>query len=264
MKSDKGWAMLSNPSMRALVGWVLGFWSGSINTITLLAVLYEASVHMSGRVRAIGMNAILYPPHALLALVIVTSFTLGGFLAGKCLDRIGFTRSLLFVVGGIGLGALFVWMGFYATSRDDYGLGRMIMAFILPAVLGFQNGLTSMLPQIGRTTHWTGDLTDMGIALAKGNFVLASHNAIKIFGFLCGTAVFGYIMAIRHVPAVQGLVMVVVGYFITVVIFHRMNQALANAIAQDHIKPDGKNIHISQKFNLERDANTASKRKHST
>lgn len=235
IKSDKGWAMLSNPRIRALVGWVLGFWSGSINTIALMSVLHEASAYMSGRVNSLGVYAILSPSRTLLPLVILTSFTLGGFLAVKCLDRIGFTRSLLLVAGGIGLGALIVWMGYYAASKDDYGLGRMILAFVLPTVLGFQNGLTSMLPQIGRTTHWTGDLTDTGMALAKGNFVLAFHNAIKMLGFICGAAAFGYLLTVRNVSGLQGLLLVVAGYFLTIVIFHKMDRALAKTAAQDHV-----------------------------
>ncbi|MFW0859469.1 MAG: DUF1275 family protein [Dehalococcoidia bacterium] len=175
------------------------------------------------------MNAVLHPIDALLVFVIWIFFVFGAFLAGRLLDRIGFTRSLLLVAGGIGLGALFVWRGFYGASPDDYGLGRMTIAIILPVAMGFQNSLTSMLPRIGRSTHWTSDSTDIGIALAKGNFPLAAHNTTKIFGFICGSAALGYMIGIRDVPALYGLVLIATGFFLTTILLHWMNLALGKS-----------------------------------
>lgn len=229
MRSNQGWAMLSRPYIGTLVGWVLAFWAGATNTVTTLAILFERSSHVSGRLNDVGMNGVLFPIDALLVFVIWISFVFGGFLAGKLLDRIGFTRSLLLVAGGIGLGALFVWRGFCGESPDDYGLGRMIIAIILPATMGFQNSLTSMLPRIGRSTHCSGISTDIGIALAKGNFPLVAHNATKIFGFVCGSAALGYMIGIRDFPALYGLVLVAIGFFFTTILLHWMNLSLGKS-----------------------------------
>ncbi|MBT9160861.1 MAG: hypothetical protein DDT26_02157 [Dehalococcoidia bacterium] len=102
----------------------------------------------------------------------------------------------------------------------------MTIAIILPIVMGFQNSLTSMVPRIGRSTHWTGDSTDIGIALAKGNFPLAAHNTAKIFGFICGAATFGYIIGILNVPALYGLILVATGFFLTTILLHWINLSL--------------------------------------
>jgi uncharacterized membrane protein YoaK (UPF0700 family) len=174
------------------------------------------------------MNAVLFPIDALLVFLIWVSFVVGAFLAGKLLDRIGITCSLLLVAGGIGLGALFVWRGFFAISPDDYGLGRMVIASILPATMGFQNSLTTMMP-IGRSTHWTGDSTDLGIALAKRNFPRAIHNSIKIFGFICGAAAWGYLIGIRNFPGLYGLILSAAGIIVTTIILHYVNRALSKS-----------------------------------
>jgi len=223
--SDKGWAMLARPGIRSLVGCVLAFWAGALNSTTTLAILFERASHVSGRLNDVGMNAVLFPIDALLVFVIWIAFVFGAFLAGRLLDRVGFTRSLLLIPVGIGLGALFVWRGFYGASQDDYGLGRMIIAIILPVAMGFQNSLTSMLPRIGRTTHWTGDSTDLGIALAKRNFPLAAHNTIKILGFVCGAAGFAYLIGVRGVPGLLALVLAAVGLAYSTIFLSLLNRS---------------------------------------
>jgi uncharacterized membrane protein YoaK (UPF0700 family) len=229
LASEKGCAMLSRPGIGSLVGWILAFWAGATNTVTTLALYFERSSHVSGRLNDVGMNAVLFPIDAVLVFVIWIFFVFGAFLAGMVLDRIGFTRSLLLVAGGIGLGALLIWRGLYVVSPDDYTLGRMIIAGVLPAAMGFQNALSSMLPRIGRSTHWTGDSTDIGIALAKRNFPLAAHNTIKIFGFICGAATLGYVIGIRDVAPLYGLVLVATGYFLTAILLHCINLALSKS-----------------------------------
>ena len=211
----------------ALVGWLLAFWAGALNTVTTLTIIMERVSHLSGRLNDIGMNALLNPADALLAFVIWLSFVCGSFLAGKTLGRIGFTSSLLLVAGGIGLGALFVWGGFYAQTGQLSGAGRIIMAVVLPLAMGFQNALTSLLPRIGRTTHWTGDSTDLGLALAKRHYSLAAHNAVKIFGFVCGAAAMGYLIGVRNLAPQYGLSLVAAGLFFTIILLHLVNQTLS-------------------------------------
>lgn len=233
IQSKNGWEMLNISArnmigVNTMVGWTLAFWAGATNTVTTLAILFERSSHISGRLNDVGMNAVLLPIDALLVLIIWASFVFGGFLAGKFLDRIGLTRSLLLVAGGISVGVLLVWRGFYVTG-DYYTVGRMIIAIVLPVSMGFQNGLTSLLPRIGRSTHWTGNSTDIGVALAKGNYSLAAHNTIKISGFICGCATLGYLIGIRGIPALHGLIIVAAGFFLTTILLCWMNRALGKS-----------------------------------
>jgi MFS family permease len=234
MQSATGWEMLKISAhkmigVNTLVAWAFSFWASSTNTVTTLAILLERSSHISGRLNDVGMNLVLHPIDALLVFVIWISFIFGGFLASKLLDRIGFTRSLFLVAVGIGVGAFLVWNGFYAVDEDDYRIGRMIMAFILPVSMGIQNGITSMMPRIGRSTHWTGDSTDIGLALAMGDITHAVHNLIKMLGFGCGSAILGYLIGIRGIPALHGLVIIAAGFFLTTITLCWMNRALGKS-----------------------------------
>jgi uncharacterized membrane protein YoaK (UPF0700 family) len=229
MTSERGWEMLSRPDINHLVGWILSFWAGTVNTATTLAIFFERASHVSGRVNDIGMNIVLYPIDALLVFLIWITFVFGGFLAAKVLHRLGFTWSLLVVACGIGVGGLLVRGGFYVVDGSIYTLERMIMASFLPTLMGFQNGITTMVP-IGRTTHWSGDSTDLGIALAQGNRLRAIHNTIKIFGFICGAAVCAYALGIRKdIPAEYVLFAIAIGYSITTILLYWINRALSKS-----------------------------------
>jgi len=226
MTSERGWEILSCPRMKVLVGIIFSFWAGAVNCVTTLTILFERSSHVSGRLNDIGMNAVLHPPDALLVFTIWVGFVFGAFLAGKLLDRIGLTPCLLLVGAGLIAGGLFVWAGVYAEVPDDYSIRHMVIAFILPLVMGFQNSLTSQLP-IGRTTHWTGDSTDLGTALAKGNYFLVFYNTVKIASFVIGAAVAAYVIAVANLlPSAYNLLSVAAGFILTVLILHGVNQTL--------------------------------------
>lgn len=227
MDSDRGWPMLSRPYLHTLAGAILAFWAGTINTITTLTIMFERSSHISGRLNDVGMNLVLEPIDSLLVFTIWISFVFGGYLAGLALDNMGFTRSLFLIAPPIGLTALLVSRGIYAPYEYDYGLGRMIIATILPIAMGYQNGLTSQLPRIGRSTHWTGNSTDIGVALARGNFTLAAHNTTKIFWFCAGCALMGYIIGIQNTSPAYGLVVVAIGYFVSSVFLHYVDRVVS-------------------------------------
>jgi uncharacterized membrane protein YoaK (UPF0700 family) len=234
--SKSAWEMLSRPALSTLVGWMLSFWAGSVNTTTTLAVFFERAAHVSGRLNDVGMNAFLDPAVVLLVLVIWIGFCFGSFLAGTLLDRIGLTRSLLLVAGGIGIAAFLVWRGIYVECGDEYVLVRYAIAFYLPVTMGYQNAVTTLLP-IGRSTHWTGDSTDLGIAVAKKNYPYAIHNLTKIFGFICGAAVTGYLMGIAKLPALHMLILITMGYIITTIVLSLVNRIYVNQI---HARSSGK------------------------
>ncbi len=225
MHSERGWEMLSRPGIRMLVGGVYSFWAGAINCVTTLTIFFERASHVSGRLSDVGMNLVLFPIDALLVFLIWVGFVFGAFLAGKLLDRIGLTPCLLLVAGILTIGALLVRGGLYAETSDDYGFGRMMIAFVIPIAMGFQNSLTSQLP-IGRTTHWTGDSTDLGTALAKGNYFLAFYNTLKIMSFICGAAISGYLVGIVGLPSPYELLTIAAAFILVTLILHWVNLTL--------------------------------------
>lgn len=187
---------------------------------------------LRGRVNDIGMNAVLHPIDALLVFLIWITFVFGGFLAAKVLHRLGFTWSLFVAACGIGVGGLLVWGGFYVVEEGTYTLERMIIASFLPILMGFQNGVTTMVP-IGRSTHWTGDSTDLGISLAQENRLRVIHNTIKIFGFVCGAAVCAYPLGVRKdIPVEYVLFAIAIGYSITTIILWWINRRFATGSKQ--------------------------------
>ncbi|MEN4007249.1 MAG: DUF1275 family protein [Methanobacterium sp.] len=217
------WEILMIPGVATIFGWILAFWAGALNTVSTLAVFFERTSHVSGRINDIGMNGVLQPEDALLVLLIWVGFCFGSYLAGLVLDRIGITRSLLVIAAGILFGGFLVWRGFYVQDGDYYTVPRYIIAFYLPVTMGFQNAVTTLLP-IGRSTHWTGDSTDLGIAFAKKNYRYAIHNTLKIWGFICGAALVGYIMGMLEVPPMETLVLITVLYVITVMVLSLSNR----------------------------------------
>jgi|GEM_PF-607355 len=215
--------------VNTLVAIVFSFWAGAVNTVATLSILFERASHVSGRVNDIGMNLVLDPIDALLVFLIWVGFCFGGYLAGKMVDRIGYTKSLIMVALGIAIGGLLVRAGGYAVDGDDYGVGRMLFAFYMPITMGIQNGITTLTPHIGRTTHWTGDSTDLGLAFARGDSPYAIHNVLKIFGFIAGAAVFGYIVGMIEIPGENSIYMIAIGFLVTTIIFHLMNQYRAKS-----------------------------------
>jgi MFS family permease len=225
--SKSAWEILSRPVISILVGGILSFWAGSINTTTTLAVFFERASHVSGRLNDVGMNAVLEPAHGLLVLVIWIGFSFGGFLAGMLLDRIGLTRSLLLIAGSIGIATFLVYGGVYVVNDGEYPLARYLIAFYLPITMGYQNAITTLLP-IGRSTHWTGDSTDLGIAVAKRNYLFAFRNLFKIFGFICGAAIMGYLIGLAGLSPLHGLVLITTGYFFTAIVLSLANRIFVN------------------------------------
>lgn len=60
-----------------------------------------------------------------------------------------------------------------------------IFAVLLPMGMGWQNGATSQ-SDIGRTTHVTGDITDLGLKLAQGDWAKAAYYGTKFLSFVLG------------------------------------------------------------------------------
>ncbi|HSV31189.1 MAG TPA: YoaK family protein [Atribacteraceae bacterium] len=202
---------------------VLSFLAGNVNSLTTISLLFERSSHVTGRIADIGINFVLMPIDALFMVLIWISFVIGSYLAGILLDRVGFTLSMVFQSIYILLVAMVVGMGVSSDTPYDYGLDKAVMALLLPLSMGFQNSLTSQL-LLERTTHWTGDSTDLGIALAKGSHSKAMSLCLKIFAFIIGAAIMAYLIGIRKMLPFYGLLMISVALMITTFVGHRLNR----------------------------------------
>jgi uncharacterized membrane protein YoaK (UPF0700 family) len=145
----------------------LAFVAGAANAGGFLAVRQYTS-HMSGIVAAMADNfAIGNPSLVFNGLAAVTSFLLGAFLT-TLLVRWARARSLEseYALPLIAEAALLTAFGF--TGRVFVG-GRVLGTIMLLCfTMGLQNAIITKLSNaVIRTTHVTGMVTDIGIALGK-------------------------------------------------------------------------------------------------
>ena len=221
--TDNKWYMLESHRTNTIMASVLSFWAGNVNGLTTISVFFERSSHVSGRIADIGINLVFMPIDALFVTVIWLSFVMGSYFAGVLLDRIGLTRSLVLQSICILLAAIAAGMGIPADVPEGDWPGRILMAFILPFSMGFQNSLTSQLP-LDRTTHWTGLSTDLGIALAKGSYSKAVSICVRIFAFIIGAAVMSYLIGVINMPPFYGLLSISAGLMLTAFAGDRFNK----------------------------------------
>jgi len=143
---------------------VLSAVAGYVNAVTIAGVLHVPSTHMSGTatrlsvdvVAGVGASTLLFDA------ALIAAFVLGSAVSGAILDstqlRVGRRYGFLLVLESILLTA--AWLTLNAGSR-----------FYLPVIglaAGLQNALASQYSRATvRTTHMTGILTDLGIALGK-------------------------------------------------------------------------------------------------
>jgi len=221
--SRSSWNILESYWHNTAMAAVLSFWAGNFNSLSSIAILFERSSHVSGRIADIGIDLVLMPIGAFFMVVIWMSFVLGSYLAGLLLPKLGLTRSLLLQSIYVFIAALVVAAGVAADSSSDFGLGKAILAFILPLSMGFQNSVTSQLP-LERTTHWTGASTDLGIALSRGSYPLVAFICVKIFSFIIGAAFMAYFIGIVGIAPHNGLFFISVGLILTSVVGDKINK----------------------------------------
>jgi uncharacterized membrane protein YoaK (UPF0700 family) len=99
--------------------------------------------------------------------------------------RLGSGRTLLLAAVPLALGTALVWAGGASGSKDAFTALRFGVAAMLAFGSGLQNGTTSQ-NALGRTTHVTGDLTDMGIAMARADWWHVAFIFTKHTGFALG------------------------------------------------------------------------------
>ena len=213
------WEILCENATLCAAGLLLTFWAGAINAVTSFSVLFLRSAHMSGPTTDQAKYLVTNPVMALLVSLTIVSFICGAFAGTKGFLRLGFTPALALTAAPVLLAAIFIRLGYYGTERYSMEAGRFLMAILLPFAMGWQNSVTSQ-GRIGRTTHITGDITDLGIALARRDSRAAAYLFVKYLGFVTG-GVSGY-LALRFEPGTV-LAVCAVGFATTVLAFHWRN-----------------------------------------
>lgn len=221
--SRNSWSILDSYWYNTTIAAVLSFWAGNYNSLSSIAILFERSSHVSGRIADIGIDLVLMPIGAFFMVTIWISFVLGSYIAGLILPKLGLTRSLVLQSVYVFIAALIVASGVSADASSDYGIGKAIMAFILPLSMGFQNSITTQLP-LERTTHWTGASTDLGIALSKGSYPLAVFICVKILSFIIGAAFMAYLIGVAGFAPYRGLLLISAGLVLTTIVGDRINK----------------------------------------
>lgn len=221
--SSHSWSILESYWHNTLIAAALSFWAGSFNSLSTISILFERATHVSGRIADIGIDLVLMPIGAFFVGAIWVSFVFGSYLAAVILPKIGLTKSLLLQALYIFGVALVVAAGVFAETSSDLGMGKAVMAFVLPLAMGFQNSLTTQLP-LERTTHWTGASTDLGIALSKGLYAFAGFTLIKILSFIIGAALMAYLIGVAGVAPYLGLLFISAGLIVTTLTGDRINK----------------------------------------
>jgi len=194
-----GWSVLSRRWVWFLTGALLSFAAGTVNGVTTASVVFERTTHVSGRVNDVLRDLIFDRPEGLLVLCVIASFLVGAFIAGRLVPRRGPVFTLVTVVILVLSGAGLVWGIAVPGDKAAYLISRYLVAFVLALSSGLQNGTTSQLV-LGRTTHYTGDLTDMGIAIAAAEWVRVRYLLVKMVTFTVG-GLAGFLGTTRSHPS---------------------------------------------------------------
>lgn len=170
---------------------VLSAVAGYVNAVTIAGVLHVPSTHMSGTTTRLSVDVVggLDASTLLFDVALIGAFVLGAAVSGAILDstqlRVGRRYGMLLVLESLVL--TLAWLILNTGSR-----------YYLPVIglaAGLQNALATQYSRATvRTTHMTGILTDLGIALGKWisrrgvtHWRVALYLAIFI-GFLVGGA----------------------------------------------------------------------------
>ncbi|MBS3950113.1 MAG: DUF1275 domain-containing protein [Peptococcaceae bacterium] len=187
------WSVLQNPTALRVTAGALTFLAGIINGLASVALVFARVSHMSGRIIDQAQYLLIYPIHALFVSTLIFSFFAGTILGSIALQRFKLTGALLLATVPILAAALVVTLGIHGSSANSYEPARFLIAFLLPLGMGWQNSVTSQT-RLGRTTHMTGELTDLGVCISKGYWERAGFLFIKYAAFFLG-AIFGYVGA---------------------------------------------------------------------
>jgi uncharacterized membrane protein YoaK (UPF0700 family) len=159
-----------DPRKNALLAGYLAFVAGFVNSGGFI-LIGSLTSHVTGSVGR--MSTDLAAGHlgaSLFALILVTAFFVGAFLASLTLEASSFGRTgtaygAALLLEGVLLGSFVV---IASVSRSTHLRVLDLQAAILCAAMGMQNSLVTRLSgAVVRTTHLTGVVTDLGIEAAR-------------------------------------------------------------------------------------------------
>ncbi len=121
------------------------------------------------------------------------------------------------IVGAlVGISAIMVLMGVPSGVPDAFSVTRSLWALLVCLPMGVQNAVTT-LTSVGRTTHVTGTLTDLGIAIANRTHRTTIHLSCRWAGFAfggsAGLLTFVYIPSLFAQLAILTIVIIITGSF---------------------------------------------------
>ena len=166
----------------------LAFNAGMINVLGLVTVLHQSVSHMTGNVSMLAQAIINWQPSSILYLFLITlSYVVGSFYSGLILGNSQFRFGRLYGIP-LSLVALFIFLCWLLLPYfPRYALLWACVA------MGVQNAMVSHYKgTIIRTTHLSGVLTDLGLALgyrARGLEVESKRvllHLLILIGFFLG------------------------------------------------------------------------------
>ncbi|ENX16196.1 hypothetical protein F895_01787 [Acinetobacter sp. CIP 64.2] len=176
------------PNWIQLGAFLLALNAGMVNVLGLFTVLHQSVSHMTGNVSMLAMSLLDWQPeHFIYLSLVILCFVIGSFYSGLILGNgnVAFGRRYGLPLSLVAIFLFLTWLLLPYFPR--YGL------LWACAAMGVQNAMVSHYRgAIIRTTHLSGVLTDIGLALgykARGLNVekrrIFLHLLIFI-GFLCG------------------------------------------------------------------------------
>lgn len=173
--------------------------AGYLNAFTTVSLLFERSSHMTGRATDMGRGIMAFfvetgatrsalVEEAVIIFIILTSFLAGAIIGTKLTRSIGLAKTIIVIGLWVGISCLMVVIELPAGVKDVFSLERSLWAALLCFPMGMQNAATTLTP-IGRSTHITGTLTDLGISIASRTNRQTIHLFCRWGGFVGGSAV---------------------------------------------------------------------------
>jgi len=195
--------------------------AGMINVLGLVTVLHQSVSHMTGNVSVLAMSLVHWQPESILYLLLVTvCYVIGSFYSGVILGNSHFRLGRRYGVP-LTLVAFFIFLcWFFLPYFPRYALLWACVA------MGVQNAMVSHYKgTIIRTTHLSGVLTDLGLALGyRVRGLVVEHRRVVLhllilsgflIGGLCSSWMYPYLKLNSFlVPTALSLILSVVYWII--------------------------------------------------
>lgn len=179
------------PKWVQIGSFMLAMNAGMINVLGLIALLHQSVSHMTGNASLLAIHLAEHQySSALFLILVILSYVLGSSYSGYILGNSHFQLGRRY---GLPLSLVTVFIILTWVFVHDYPRYALLWAC---AAMGIQNAMVSHYQgAIIRTTHLTGVLTDLGLALGyffKGLKVESKKiilHLLILFGFISGSLV---------------------------------------------------------------------------